>query len=276
VAAALPGVAIAAALVPPLCVVGYGFGTSNLQIAFGALLLFTTNLVTIVLAATFVFLALGITPPRSERGELLRGVRITILLLTIVFMVLGFLTVQTIRDQQRANTIREIFYREAYSQAIRVTDLNINHVDGDIVVTVTLLDLQGGQLTTNQITQLKSAIDEAIGENITFRITSIPADYSETNLSSLEQESLLRDAFIIEVQQQPVQIISAEAIYLGYRDGYIINAEIYSIYPNTLTDSYLKRTQDRLSELVGNSVNLNLKILQGEKIQLTPIPSPPP
>jgi len=276
VAAALPGVAIAAALVPPLCVVGYGLGTSNLQIAFGALLLFTTNLITIILAATFVFLALGITPPRSERGELLRGVRITILLLAVVFTVLGFLTIQTLRDQRQENIIREIFFREAYSQSIRVTDLNIDHEDGNIVATVTLLNLQGGQLTTDQITELKSAVDRAIGENVVFRITSVPASFSETNLSSLEQESKLRDAFVIEVQQQPVQIISVEAVYLGYRDGYIINAEIYSIYPNTLTDSYLKRTQDRLSNLMGNTVSLNLKILQGEHIQLTPIPSPPP
>ena len=59
VAAALPGVAIAAALVPPLCVVGYGIGVSQLDIAAGALLLFLTNLTAIVFAAALTFLALG-------------------------------------------------------------------------------------------------------------------------------------------------------------------------------------------------------------------------
>ncbi len=73
VAAALPGVAIAAALVPPLAVVGYGVGTAQFAYASGALLLFLTNLAAIVLAGTVMFLLLGIRPPpRVERGERVR------------------------------------------------------------------------------------------------------------------------------------------------------------------------------------------------------------
>ncbi|MEM8862695.1 MAG: TIGR00341 family protein, partial [Chloroflexota bacterium] len=48
VSASLPGVAIAASLVPPLCVVGFGLGSGNLDIASRALLLFTTNLASII------------------------------------------------------------------------------------------------------------------------------------------------------------------------------------------------------------------------------------
>ena len=71
----MPGVAIAAALVPPLCVVGYGLGVSDLSISAGALLLFMTNLIAIVLAAGITFLALGFQPERGEKGELARGLR---------------------------------------------------------------------------------------------------------------------------------------------------------------------------------------------------------
>ena len=69
VAAALPGVAIAAALVPPLCVVGYGIGTQQWQIASGALILFLTNLAAIVFASAGVFMLLGFRPTRIERNE---------------------------------------------------------------------------------------------------------------------------------------------------------------------------------------------------------------
>ena len=272
VSSALPGVAIAAALVPPLCVVGYGFGIANLQIALGALLLFTTNLITIILAATFIFLALGISPSHSERKELLRGIRVTGILLIFVFLTLGYLTVQNIQEQREEAIIREIFYSETYSHAIQVTELDIEHIGNQVIISVTLLDLQGNQLTTNQITSLKNAIDVAIGSNVTFRITTLPATYNITNLTNVERESQLTDAFIIEIQKHPVQIISAESHYLDYRRGFIVNAEIYAIYPNTLSDSLLARTQARLSERMGLPVSFNLKILQGEQIKLQATP----
>ncbi|MGA7413461.1 MAG: DUF389 domain-containing protein, partial [Bryobacteraceae bacterium] len=58
---ALPGVAIAVALMPPLCVVGFGLGSGlNLEIMSGAGLLFLTNLVAIVASAFLVFLLIGL------------------------------------------------------------------------------------------------------------------------------------------------------------------------------------------------------------------------
>jgi len=55
----LAGVAIAVALVPPLSVVGIGLGWMDSYIILNALLLFVTNFVGIVLAASLTFLVLG-------------------------------------------------------------------------------------------------------------------------------------------------------------------------------------------------------------------------
>ncbi|MFM2064051.1 MAG: hypothetical protein RLZZ507_3722 [Cyanobacteriota bacterium] len=67
VATSIPGVAIAVALMPPLCVVGYGVGIAisldsvkGLQVASGGGLLFFTNLVAITFTAMLVFLSLHI------------------------------------------------------------------------------------------------------------------------------------------------------------------------------------------------------------------------
>lgn len=67
VATSIPGVAIAVALMPPLCVLGYGLGIATsvdvqegMQVAGGGGLLFLTNLVAIVLMATLVFVVLRI------------------------------------------------------------------------------------------------------------------------------------------------------------------------------------------------------------------------
>lgn len=53
------GTSISISLVPPLCASGYGVGTHLPSVVWGALLLFLTNLVAIVVVGTIVFLAAG-------------------------------------------------------------------------------------------------------------------------------------------------------------------------------------------------------------------------
>lgn len=67
VVTSIPGVAIAVALMPPLCVMGYGFGVAvsldgaeGLRVARGGGLLFLTNLVAITFMAMITFLVLHI------------------------------------------------------------------------------------------------------------------------------------------------------------------------------------------------------------------------
>ena len=57
---ALPGVAIAAALVPPIATSGMVFSLGQFSLSWGAFLLFFTNIVAIVLGTTIAFWAIGI------------------------------------------------------------------------------------------------------------------------------------------------------------------------------------------------------------------------
>lgn len=75
VVTSIPGVAIAVALMPPLCVVGYGIGIrlspdvvgiGGFQVARGGALLFLTNLAAITLMSMLVFLALNIGIPEVK------------------------------------------------------------------------------------------------------------------------------------------------------------------------------------------------------------------
>jgi uncharacterized hydrophobic protein (TIGR00271 family) len=95
VSAALAGVAIAAALAPPLVVIGIGLGMLQWQIAGGAALLFLTNIVAIVVAGSLMFLWLGFRPQPGnvERTTFLRrGVLSVALLLLLISIPLGVLT----------------------------------------------------------------------------------------------------------------------------------------------------------------------------------------
>lgn len=67
ISGALPGVAVAVAVVPPLVAVGVLLGYGQPELARGAALLFLTNLVGIVLMATVVFLLTGLVPRHRFR-----------------------------------------------------------------------------------------------------------------------------------------------------------------------------------------------------------------
>ena len=60
----LAGVAIAVALVPPLCVAGIGIGWMNTSLFFGSILLFLANVIGIIFAAGMVFYLLGFASQR--------------------------------------------------------------------------------------------------------------------------------------------------------------------------------------------------------------------
>jgi uncharacterized hydrophobic protein (TIGR00271 family) len=68
--AAIPGVAIAVALIPPLGVAGFGIGTGNGELIRGSLLLYGANLAGIVLSGMGVFMLVGM-----HRAEVIRTAR---------------------------------------------------------------------------------------------------------------------------------------------------------------------------------------------------------
>jgi uncharacterized hydrophobic protein (TIGR00271 family) len=86
VAAVLPGVAIAISLVPPLAVVGVCLGHGAPGLALGALLLFLSNFLALVLAGTLVFAATGYTAEAvAARGARRRRAYVPVVaLLTLV------------------------------------------------------------------------------------------------------------------------------------------------------------------------------------------------
>ena len=86
VAAVLPGVAIAISLVPPLAVVGVCLGQQAYSLATGALLLFVSNLLALVLAGTLVYTAIGLggdTEPGLSRRKAYLTIGILLVVVTV-------------------------------------------------------------------------------------------------------------------------------------------------------------------------------------------------
>ncbi len=105
----LPGVAIAVALVPPLCVTGIGLSVASSTIALGSLTLFSVNLVAIVLVASSLFIVEGVGKPKRALPTLA----------VVVLAVFGFIYLlsgsqEKLRLEDAAHEVIEDFMREGY------------------------------------------------------------------------------------------------------------------------------------------------------------------
>jgi uncharacterized hydrophobic protein (TIGR00271 family) len=138
VSAALPGVAIAAALMPPLGAVGLGLSLGNAQVAGGALLLFVTNIASISLAGAIVFTLLGIRPetwrPETQR-QIWRRLSGFVLLLLVIAIPLAVIMSGIIRDTARRQTIQDVLETQIASQEAELVEFEYRaEMDSPLVV----------------------------------------------------------------------------------------------------------------------------------------------
>ncbi len=116
----IPGVAIATALMPPLCTAGYGLGTLQFSFFYGAIYLFIINTVCIAFAAVLVSQMLKLpirdTSIGDERKKQINQLISLLLLITILPSVyLGYLMSQNEKFKQNA---------EKYTQYVNIYNGN--------------------------------------------------------------------------------------------------------------------------------------------------------
>jgi len=100
IAKSLPGVAIAVALVPPLCVSGIGIGWLNFEVFYGAMLLFLTNLTGIILAAGLTFMAIGYAPfSRAKKGIALSAFMVAVISVPLVLSFANMQQIEAVKKQ---------------------------------------------------------------------------------------------------------------------------------------------------------------------------------
>ena len=98
----LSGVAIATALMPPLCTIGYGIASLNPRYIFGALYLFLINGIFIALATFLMAKFLGFESVAIDEYHRKRNPRIVAAVLIVMIVPSVFSAVGTIRDNNFA------------------------------------------------------------------------------------------------------------------------------------------------------------------------------
>jgi len=114
VADSLPGAAIAIALVPPLCVVGIGQAQGQWNAVGGALLLFLTNFLSILLAGGAVLALLGLNKAavKGLEGHTRRNAYLLVALaIVLVIIPLGTTTIGIFQQRQMEKETVQLAYQ---------------------------------------------------------------------------------------------------------------------------------------------------------------------
>ncbi len=137
--AALPGVAIATALMPPLCAVGVGIALGDWSVAAGAFLLFITNAVTIAAASIFLFFILGFSPTRREGSGLIpRSLWISIGLTVVLAIPLAITSYNFVVTATFTQQIDEIVSEEVSNIGAELIDMTWreDEIDGESILVI--------------------------------------------------------------------------------------------------------------------------------------------
>ncbi|MEJ2235522.1 MAG: DUF389 domain-containing protein [Syntrophobacterales bacterium] len=176
---ALAGVAIAAALVPPLATVGISLAEGAWKISEGAAILFATNLVAIILGAAFIYRRLGIHGSRLRKGLPLWGRR-TVLLLGLLAVILTAPLGYRLADQLRKGQTRP--YTLPVSQSVRQTikervhqEYGVTFISASRFVAesdrdVAILLSAAKPVSINLISDLKKLVNQKIEKNVTVAV----------------------------------------------------------------------------------------------------------
>ncbi len=197
VAATLAGVAIAAALVPPLTVVGLAATNGRPEIAGNAIVLLMTNLVCIVLGAAAVFRLLGV---RGTKEETPLWVRQVLMALGLAVLLLAAPLTLNVQDVRREGQARPLSYpvgpgvRDAVYEfladwpAVELIALARNGVEPEAGITV-LLSTQDG-LPRGFAEQLRDIIQETHLGDPVVRVFALDNAIAEEPGGALSDEQI--------------------------------------------------------------------------------------
>lgn len=163
----LAGTAIAVALMPPLCVVGISITMGNYGFAFGAFLLYVTNLLGITLACMIVFIISGYTKATKALGW-------TTLLTIILMIPLGSSFFRLLQQQQIEREIKQKLVNETITVGrdvdnviVRVRWTSQNPIINVIVQT-------DKDISPNQVRLVEQFLNERLKRNFQVIFSVIP------------------------------------------------------------------------------------------------------
>jgi uncharacterized hydrophobic protein (TIGR00271 family) len=227
----VPGVAIATALMPPLCTAGYGLASGVWSYFFGAIYLFTINCVFIAASAAFVTRAFRIHAHKFVDPALERRVRsILWIVVAVTMMPSMFLAWRMVGDEVYRTRAAAFVGHELRFPGTRVSDIAIDPKSRRIEVSMigkpvepARLDEVRGKLVAAGLDGTKLQVFQAGSREID--VASLRSGLLSDLYRDSEAQNAAKDATIEKLRGQIATLQAGSEALHG------IPAELQALYP---------------------------------------------
>ncbi len=249
----IPGVAIATALMPPLCTAGFGIGTGNLRYFIGAAYLYFINSVFIALATYLGSRMMKFKHKIFIDQKRYKRVRQYILALVIVTMVPAFfMTIRIVKDSIFERSLKSFISSNFTQEGTQIISHEVNKADK----TITLVSI-GKQIPNYRISDAIDNLDRYNLKNYTLNLIqgsqSDSVIFSNTNISDF---ALTTERYNRKLNEQESKISSLQKELDSYKRYTDLSKSIYleakTIYPQIVSLG--------LSKVIQLSDNENIKV----------------
>lgn len=236
----IPGVAIATALMPPLCTAGYGLATGHMSYFFGAFYMFFINMVFITLATVLFVGYLKLPHKQFVDNALERRVRHYIIALVLVTVLPSiYMTYDMVTDIAFNTRAHDFIKKEMTFDNTLVTQTNITPSAREIEVSFI-----GDEITKEQITAIEKRLKYYTLENV--KLVVHQPSSKTLDIASLKT-SLLKDLYSTRLKtsgenEKHIQSLETELakIKAEQPDAQSIARELRTQYPMLLRAALAK------------------------------------
>jgi uncharacterized hydrophobic protein (TIGR00271 family) len=176
ISAALPGVAIATALMPPLCTIGIGIALNRWDVAGGATLLFITNAVTIAFASASVFFLRGFSSNlKIKDHQIPRSLVLAALLTALLLVPLSYFSFKFFKEASENRLINTVVEQEVKNLGgAELVEMKVNRNGSSLDMVVTVRT--GSALRYEQVVALQKAIVDGIQQPVSLKVSQVIAE----------------------------------------------------------------------------------------------------
>lgn len=177
--AALPGVAIATALMPPICTIGIGIALLDPSIFLGASLLFATNLAAISFAGILTFALMGFGPSlTTSKSAVSRSLRLSTMSILVIMILLAVFTWSSFSEDRKYNTVRAAIL-ETTSELTQVYLVDLSIVSDMGITKISAVLRTSRQLTSQEVNSIQSVISDSIHSPVSLELVTVPMQVFE-------------------------------------------------------------------------------------------------
>jgi len=277
----IPGVAIATALMPPLCTAGFGLATLNLKFLAGALYLYSINCFFIGISTYIIIKYMKYSPVTSGNSSFDKKLRITITVLMLLMIIpSSYLAYNLLNEkkftQDTERFLKEKFYNNGYVaiykkisynsnprsielaflskkfDSTEINTLNKDLVDYGLNNTKLIIKQNTSDLKTEILTEINKQ-----NTNLSEKDLQLNALSSELKKYKIENPKLIKEIGILFPEISEVS--------LGKMDNYYPNDSV-STSTVLLYKANKKTDEDKLKRWIAEQLGeTNLKLIKEEE-----------